>query len=78
MASQMTAAINITDGEQSPEQPPNVIRTGGGYPDEAPMEQPKGAKLEELAEAKRQQTEEPEPEAPRLVEPGMDRAGEEE
>ena len=28
IASQMSAAINISDGEQSPEQPPNVAGTG--------------------------------------------------
>ena len=37
----MTAAINISDGEQSPEQPQNVAGSGGGQPDEAQLEQPK-------------------------------------
>ena len=39
--------INITDMEQSLEQPPNVAGTGGGQPDEAPMEHSEVAKPEE-------------------------------
>ena len=42
VASQMTATINISDGEQSPEQPPN-----GSQPDEAQGEQLEVARSEE-------------------------------
>ena len=38
IASQMSAAINISDGEQSPKQPLNVAETGGGQPSEARVE----------------------------------------
>ena len=78
----MTAVINISDGEKSPEQPSNVAEIQVGLPDEARVERPEVAKPDELAEAKRQQqqqprTEEPEPEEPRLVEPGTNGAKEE-
>ena len=51
----MTVAINISDGEQSPEQPPNVAGTEGGQLDEARVEQLEEVKLEELVGAERQQ-----------------------
>ena len=83
VALQITAAINISDGEQSPEQPPNVAGTGGGQSNEASLEQPEVAKLEEPAGVERQQTEEPrteepKPEASRPIEPETNRVGEEE
>ena len=83
IASQMSAAINISDGEQSPEQPPNVAGTGGGQRNEARVEQPEEVRPEEPDKAPVQQeeeprTQEPEPEASRPVGPDTDRSGEEE
>ena len=79
----MTSTIYISDREQSLEQPLNVAKTGRGQLDDAQEEQPEVAKLEEPVEAGHQQqeeprTEEPEQEAPRPVEPWIDRAKEEE
>ena len=55
VALQITAAINISDGERSPEQPPNVARTRGGQPDEARVEQPEVTRPEEPAEVEQEQ-----------------------
>ena len=51
IALQMSTAINISDGEKSLEQPPNVAKTRGGQPNEAQVEQPKEVRPEELDKA---------------------------
>ena len=52
MASQMMAAINISDGEQSPKQTPNIAGTGGGQPDQAQEEQPEEPVESRMPEAR--------------------------
>ena len=53
----MTAAINISDGEQSPEQPPYVAGAGGIHLDEVRVEQPKESRLENTTQVEREQLE---------------------
>ena len=53
----MTAAINISDEEQSPDQPTNETKAGEAQPDEAKIEQAYEVRREQPARAIREQPE---------------------
>ena len=79
----MSVTINISDGEQSPEQPPILAGTARGQPNEDQVQQPEEVRLEEADKAPVQQHEEPRMEELKSevsgpIELDTDRVGEEE